>query len=156
MADPLVPYPFPSNVHVLSSVTLKLNDSNCLLWKTHFESLLSSQKILGFVNGGVGVPAQTRPVVRGDVTVQEPNPQYEAWFCTDQLVRSWIFGKLSEEVLGSVRCNRLAMSDYRWPRTSTKFPCSVSSLYVAVSNSSQRKIRRCLSTIGSSRRYVTH
>ncbi|KAL0874896.1 hypothetical protein Bca101_024601 [Brassica carinata] len=102
MADPLVPYPFPSNVHVLSCVTLKLNDSNYLLWKTQLESLLSSQKILGFVNGAVPAPAPTRSVIEGDVTVQQPNPQYDAWVCTDQLVRSWIFGTLSEEVLGSV------------------------------------------------------
>ncbi|CAA7040242.1 unnamed protein product [Microthlaspi erraticum] len=89
MADPVLPYPFPSNVHVLSSVTIKLNDSNYLLWKTQFESLLSSQKLIGFVNGGLTAPPETSPL-------------YESWFCTDQLVRSWLFGTLSEEVLGSV------------------------------------------------------
>nr|CAC37623.1 copia-like polyprotein [Arabidopsis thaliana] len=95
-------YPFPDNVHVSSSVTLKLNDSNYLLWKTQFESLLSSQKLIGFVNGVVTPPAQTRLVVNDDVTSEVPNPQYEDWFCTDQLVRSWLFGTLSEEVLGHV------------------------------------------------------
>ena len=102
MADPLNTYPFPSNIHILSSVTLKLNDSNYLLWKTQFESLLSSQKLVGFVNGSVTVPEKTISVVHGEVTVQESNPLYEEWFCTDQLVRSWLFGTLSEEVLGSV------------------------------------------------------
>lgn len=95
-------YPFPSKVHVVSSVTLKLNDSNYLLWKTQFESLLSSQKLLGFVNGVITPPPQTRTVVQDNVNVEEANPQYESWFCTDQLVRSWLFGTLSEEVLGSV------------------------------------------------------
>ncbi|XP_019082590.1 PREDICTED: uncharacterized protein LOC109125425 [Camelina sativa] len=80
-------YPFPDNVHVSSSVTLKLNDNNYLLWKTQFESLLSSQKLIGFVNGAVSVPAQTRRVTNGDVTTE---------------VRSWLFGTLSEEVLGHV------------------------------------------------------
>ncbi|KFK33216.1 hypothetical protein AALP_AA6G345600 [Arabis alpina] len=28
------------------------------------------------------------------------NAQYESWFCTDQLVRSWLLGTLSEECLG--------------------------------------------------------
>lgn len=102
MADPANPYPFPSNVHVLSCVTLKLSDSNYLLWKTQMESLLSRQKLLGFVKGAVTAPAQTRLVVRDEVDVEEPNPQFESWFCTDQLVRSWIFGTLAEEVLGSV------------------------------------------------------
>lgn len=100
--DPDNPYPFPSKIHLLSSVTLKLSDSNYLLWKTQFESLLSSQKLLGFVNGAVPSPPQTRSVVRDAQTVEELNPLFEAWFCTDQLVRSWLFGTLSEEVLGSV------------------------------------------------------
>lgn len=102
MAEPLNPYPFPSNVHILSSVTLKLNENNYLLWKTQFESLLSSQKLLGFINGAVTVPAATVSVVRDEVTVEEANPQFDAWFCSDQLVRSWMFGTLSEEVLGTV------------------------------------------------------
>ncbi|CAA7053586.1 unnamed protein product [Microthlaspi erraticum] len=74
MADPLSPYPFPSNVHVLSSVTLKLSDSNYLLWKTQFESLLSSQKLVGFVNGSIAAPPTTHTVVVGGVPTLEPNP----------------------------------------------------------------------------------
>ena len=99
MADP---YPFPDNVHVSSFVTLKLNNSNYLLWKTQFESLLSCQKLIGFVNGVVSPPPRTRSEVSGDTTVEVENPQYESWFCTDQLVRSWLFGTLSVEVLGYV------------------------------------------------------
>ncbi|XP_019085816.1 PREDICTED: uncharacterized protein LOC109126581 [Camelina sativa] len=76
-------YPFPDNVHVSSSVTLKLTDSNYLLWKTQFESLLSSQKLIGFINGAVTAPSKSRLVVNGDVTTEVPNPQYEAWLCTD-------------------------------------------------------------------------
>lgn len=102
MADPVTLYPFPSKVHLLSSVTLKLSDSNYLLWKTQFESLLSSQKLLGFVNGAVVAPPERHSVLRDAETVEEPNPLFESWFCTDQLVRSWLFGTLSEEVLGSV------------------------------------------------------
>lgn len=102
MADLENPYPFPNSVHVKSSVTLKLNDSNYLLWKTQFESLLSSQELLGFVNGAMVPPAATRVVVRDGVNVEENNPLFESWFCADQQVRSWLFGTLSEEVLGSV------------------------------------------------------
>lgn len=100
MADPL--YPLPSNVHVVSCVTLKLTDSNYLLWKTQVESLLSSQKLVGFVNGNTPPPATTIQVENGGVVTMTPNPAYEAWFCSNQLVRSWLFGTLSEEVLGSV------------------------------------------------------
>lgn len=74
MADPVTTYPFPSKVHVLSCVTLKLNDNNYLLWKTQFESLLSSQKLLGFVNGQVVAPPQTRVVLRGTEMLKRPIP----------------------------------------------------------------------------------
>ena len=95
-------YPFPDNIHVSSSVTIKLTDSNYLLWKTQFESLLFCQKLIGFVNGAVTAPAKTSTALAGENTVEVPNPRYEAWFCTDQLVRSWLFGTLSLEILGYV------------------------------------------------------
>lgn len=95
-------YPLPSNVHVVSCVTLKLTGSNYLLWKTQFESLVSSQKLLGFINGSTTPPPATRTEVTDNVATEVPNPDYEAWFCSDQLVRSWLFGTLSEEVLDSV------------------------------------------------------
>lgn len=96
-------YPFPDNFHVSSSITLKLNDNNYLMWKTQFESLLPSQKLIGFVSGAVKAPERTRREAAEDGAVNEvPNPEFESWFCTDQLVWSWPFGKLSEEVLGHV------------------------------------------------------
>lgn len=70
--------------------------------KTQFESLLSSQKLLGFIKGTTAQPPPTRTVVRDGVNIEENNPQHESWFCTDQMVRSWLFGTFSEEVLGSV------------------------------------------------------
>ncbi|KAL0705135.1 hypothetical protein Bca4012_071560 [Brassica carinata] len=102
MADPVNPYSFPTNLNILHFVTLKLNDNNYLLWKTQFESLLSSQKLIGFVNGSITPPEPRRTVVENNVTTETANPQYEFWFCTDQLARSWLFGTLSEEVLGYV------------------------------------------------------
>lgn len=102
MADFPETYPFPSKVHVSSSVTIRLNDTNYLLWKTQVESLLSSQKLLGFINGRYLAPPTTIAQRNGDVVEQAANPAHEAWFCTDQLVKSWIFGTLSEEALGSV------------------------------------------------------
>lgn len=77
------PYPFPDNIHVSSSVTIKLTDSNYLLWKTQFESLLFCQKLIGFVNGVVTAPSKTNTAINGDTTTEVPNPLYESWFCTD-------------------------------------------------------------------------
>ena len=105
-------FPFPDNIHVSSYVTIKLKDSNYLLWKTQFESLLSCQKLIGFVNGAVTAPPKTQPSINGDTTIEVPNPRYESWFCTDQLIRSWLFGTLSEEVLGVV--HNLQTSNEVW------------------------------------------
>lgn len=101
-AQAQAPYPFPTSFHVTSCVTIKLNDTNYLLWKTQLEALLSSQKLLGFVTGQVPAPAATVTVVVDEVPVENPNPDLEAWKCSDQLVKSWLFGTLTEEVLGCV------------------------------------------------------
>ncbi|XP_010451316.1 PREDICTED: uncharacterized protein LOC104733435 [Camelina sativa] len=95
-------YHFPDNIHVTSTVTIKLNNTNYLLWKTQFESLLSCQKLIGFVNGAITAPPRTITSTTGNTATEVPNPQYDSWFCTDQLIRSWLFGTLSEEVLGYV------------------------------------------------------
>lgn len=102
MEPSLDPYPLPSQVHVASAVTIKLTDRNYLLWKLQLESLLTSQKLLGFVDGREKQPPATISVIAGTTSTEVPNPRYEAWLCSDHLVRSWLFGTLSEEVLGYV------------------------------------------------------
>ena len=67
---------FLSNVHVLSYVTLKLN-KQLLGLKTQFKSLLSSLKLLGFVNGAIAPPPTTQTIVLETVNVDEKNPQLE-------------------------------------------------------------------------------
>ncbi|XP_010481200.1 PREDICTED: uncharacterized protein LOC104760047 [Camelina sativa] len=119
MAERLDPYPFPSNIHVASSVTIKLSDTNYLLWKTQFESLLRSQKLLGFVNGEIPRPAATRVTTVNNQQVTDPNPAYEAWICTDELIKSWLFGTLSEEVLGLVHA--LSTSQEVWMSLASSF-----------------------------------
>ncbi|XP_010484968.1 PREDICTED: uncharacterized protein LOC104763269 [Camelina sativa] len=100
MAEGSGSYPFPSTLHVASSVTIKLSDSNYLLWKTQFESLLRCQKLLGFVHGSVPKPPPVIVTNTNNHAVEAPNPAYEDWICMDELIKSWIFGTLTEEVLG--------------------------------------------------------
>ena len=84
------PYPFPTSVHITSSVTIKLSDNYYLLWKTQMESLLRSQKLLGFATGQIPPPLEQVTTVVDNVNIQALNPRSEAWTCTDQLVISWI------------------------------------------------------------------
>ena len=83
-------------------VTLKLSSSNYLLWKTQFESFLSSQSLLGFVNGSAVRPSPTTTVTTGEEVTEQANPEFVKWVRKDQLVMAWLFGSLSEEALRSV------------------------------------------------------
>nr|CAD1832050.1 unnamed protein product [Ananas comosus var. bracteatus] len=90
-------FPFPSTINVANFVTLKLNDNNYLLWETQVVSLIESQDLLGFLMGETIAPPKMSTSESG-ATVN--NPDYTSWVRTDRLVKSWIVGTLSEEVLG--------------------------------------------------------
>ncbi|XP_010424111.1 PREDICTED: uncharacterized protein LOC104709152 [Camelina sativa] len=83
-------------------VTLKLTESNYLQWKTQFESFLSPQMLLGYVNGSLPHPASTSSVTRAAGVTEEPNPEFQKWVRNDQLVMAWILGSLSETAIRDV------------------------------------------------------
>ncbi|XP_010424251.1 PREDICTED: uncharacterized protein LOC104709311 [Camelina sativa] len=91
-----------SSLNISQCVTLKLSSNNYLLWKTQFESFLSSQNLLGYVNGGTPRPPSTVTVRSGETTSEAPNPNFHTWMRNDQLVLAWLFGSLSEEALRNV------------------------------------------------------
>lgn len=101
MDDTSDPLSVPS-LSISQCVTLKLSSSNYLLWKTQFESFLSSQCLLGFLNGDSLRPAPTITTRDGDVVTEAANPEFTKWVRRDQLVMAWLFGSLSEEALRSV------------------------------------------------------
>nr|CAD1816993.1 unnamed protein product [Ananas comosus var. bracteatus] len=90
-------FSFPSAINVANFVTLKLNDNNYLLWETQVLSLIESQNLLCFLMGETIAPPKMSTSESG-ATVNNPN--YTSWVRTDRLVKSWIMGTFSEEVLG--------------------------------------------------------
>lgn len=90
-----------SNLTISQVVNLKLNEKNYLLWKTQLESFLSSQMLLGFVTGDTPKPSPTLSVRTGEAISEASNPEFVKWVRSDQLVKAWIFGSLSEN---SLRC----------------------------------------------------
>lgn len=64
------------------------------------------------------------------IVVQTPNQAFKAWICTGQLIKSWIFETLTEEVLGYIQ--NLATSQYVYL-----------SLITLTKNSIARKFDRC-------------
>ena len=87
---------------IAQCVTLKLSSTNYLLWKTLFESFLSSQSLLGFVTGAATRPQPTVSVRQEEVTTEQANPEFTKWLRKDQLVMAWLFGSLTEEAVRSV------------------------------------------------------
>jgi len=90
-------------LHISNCVTVQLNERNYLLWKTQFESFLSGQSLLGFVNGAIKPPPVDNTLTHIDgLTTEVPNPDYQAWLRSDQVVRAWLLGSLSEDILREV------------------------------------------------------
>lgn len=89
----------PPRLNVIHSVTVKLTESNYILWKRQFEAFLSAQNMLGFVTGSTPQPVQTLdiPNING-TTTPVPNPDHPLWFQTDQVIQSWLLGSFSEEI----------------------------------------------------------
>ncbi|KAF3776070.1 hypothetical protein EJ110_NYTH47601 [Nymphaea thermarum] len=91
-------FSYPSTLNVANFVSIKLSQTNFLLWKTQVLGLIESQDLQGFINGEIAVPDQY--VINGNK--REINPDYLQWKKSDRLLRGWITGTLSEEVLGHV------------------------------------------------------
>ena len=102
MEQAVEPYVAPS-LDISNCVTVTLTERNYILWKSQFEAFLSGQGLLGFVTGSIPEPPQTMnvPAINGNVVVQ-PHPEYSAWNRTDQVVKSWLLGSFSEDILSVV------------------------------------------------------
>jgi len=103
MMDQSIQLYSPPVLHISNCVTVKLNEQNYSLWKTQFESFLSGQNLLGFVNGSLKPPLATTPFNNIDgLTTEVPNPEYHTWNRSDQVVRAWLLGSLNEDIMREV------------------------------------------------------
>ncbi|GKV11134.1 hypothetical protein SLEP1_g22416 [Rubroshorea leprosula] len=62
--------------------------------------LVESQDMYGFLNGETPMPKPCVTSADDGVTKDQQNPDFAAWKRSDRLLRGWINGTLSEEVLG--------------------------------------------------------
>ena len=90
-------------LNISNCVTIKLTERNYIHWKRQFESFLSGVDLLGFVNGSNPAPLPSIPVPKVAGGFREvPNPDYQQWVRSDQIVQAWLVGSLSEDILSVV------------------------------------------------------
>lgn len=90
-------------LNISNCVTIKLTERNYIHWKRQFESFLSGVDLLGFVNGASPppVPVIHVPNIAGGYR-DVPNPDFQLWVRSDQIVQAWLVGSLSEDILSVV------------------------------------------------------
>ncbi|KAF3775079.1 hypothetical protein EJ110_NYTH50213 [Nymphaea thermarum] len=71
-------YPYPYNLDIANLVSIKLNQSNFLLWQTQMMGLIESQDMIGFLDGEYQWPAQFLTASDGSTTTKL-NSDYLAW-----------------------------------------------------------------------------
>ncbi|KAK2995738.1 hypothetical protein RJ640_027098 [Escallonia rubra] len=91
--------------------TIKLTNSNYLLWQTQLLPILRSNNLYGLVDGTESCPPAEITVP--GTTTRTPNPDYKHWVDRDQFVLSWINTSLSEAVLPIVVGHNTSASAWR-------------------------------------------
>ncbi|KAF3788909.1 hypothetical protein EJ110_NYTH05878 [Nymphaea thermarum] len=82
-----------------SLVSVKLDRTNFLMWRSQIKAVMISQDLIKYVDGTCEAPTRTT-IGEGNTTTE--NPAYVMWKRSDQLALSWILAIVSEPVLGQV------------------------------------------------------
>lgn len=82
---------------LINLVSIKLNANNFLLWKNYLETVLKSQKLLGYIDGSIPKP----PEAKKDGKVVKTS-EFESWETMDNLVLSLIYTSLFEEIMSRI------------------------------------------------------
>ncbi|KAL9991369.1 putative ankyrin repeat-containing domain, PGG domain, retrotransposon Copia-like protein [Helianthus debilis subsp. tardiflorus] len=81
-------YPYPSQVNAASFLSIELwGEPNYVVWREQMTCLLDSYDMLGFIDGTLEKPEEN---------------MYREWKRSDTLVKGWIYGSLSEDVMETV------------------------------------------------------
>lgn len=91
--NPLI---FNRMVHM---ITIKLNSTNNILWKCQCLPILSSQGLMGYVNGST---TKLSPIVSNKDDMLVANPTRMKWNETDHLILCLVFSSLSKETMSEI------------------------------------------------------
>lgn len=90
-------YPYPSIINIVNFISLKLTQTNYLLWKTQIVSLIERQDLEGFIYENTPMPKWE--IDSDDRKNKISNPDYMSWIKSNKLEKAWLTSIFSEEVL---------------------------------------------------------
>ncbi|KAK1581862.1 hypothetical protein Q3G72_009741 [Acer saccharum] len=94
---------FSSLAKTLSlNLTLKLDHSNYIYWRTQVLTAIEALDLEVFINGTKSPHSKFITVQSGDTEEQQENPWFANWRRSDKLLMGWIFSTLTSSVLGQV------------------------------------------------------
>ncbi|KAK1618045.1 hypothetical protein QYE76_023562 [Lolium multiflorum] len=122
-----------------NTITVRLDRSNFLLWRTQVIPNIAGQGWLGFLDGSCAAPPMTvtTPASEGQPAATVPNPAYAVWWHVDQRVLGILLGSMTEEVLGQMVGRT----------TSAAVWSTVVSMFAAQNRAGVRQLRRQLTTL---------
>lgn len=131
-SDPAPPPSSGSVVHISIPISLKLDRSNFLTWRSQVEPIITGFGLFHHLDESVTLPSQFL-VTNG---VSSTNPAYAPWLMQDQLLLGWLRASIFGTVLGQyVNC-----------RTARDLWTSLHRVYSAVSRAKIMELRRLLQT----------
>jgi hypothetical protein len=137
MAGPATTFPTTMPLSVPNTITVRLDRTNFLLWKTQVVPNIAGQGWLGFLDGSCAAPPKTITTGAGaDATVAD-NPAYALWWYTDQRVLSILLGNMTEDILG-----QMISRD-----TSAAVWACVTAMFSAQNRAGVRQLRRQLTSL---------
>lgn len=84
--------------NIIHLVSIKLDHTNFLLWKSQFLAILCTHDLMGYIDGTLKCPPEFIVVDQ----VSTANPEYHSSIKQDQQLASWIMATLSESLLSPV------------------------------------------------------
>jgi hypothetical protein len=120
-----------------NTITVRLDRSNFLLWKTQVVPSIAGQGWYGFLDGSCACPSATVTTGTGDAAVTTANPEYARWWYADQRVLSILLGSMTEDILAQMVGRT----------TSASVWSCVNDLFSAQNRAGIRQIRRQLTTL---------
>lgn len=96
---PLLTGPSPAPISFTHTLSIKLDDTNFLLWSQQVEAVIAAHKLHKFVENPV-IPQKYASAA--DCALDLQTEAYQQWLVQDQLLFTWLLSSLSEGVLPRV------------------------------------------------------